>query len=76
MAGAEALVFLLVAVALLAGAGLRFNVPYPVVLVVGGLLLGLIPGLPVPDLDPDIVFFAFLLDLGAWFNGNRARAGY
>ena len=60
MAGAEALVFLLVAVALLAGAGLRFNVPYPVVLVVGGLLLGLIPGLPVPDLDPDIVFFAFL----------------
>jgi len=60
VAGAEALVFLLVAVALLAGAGLRFNVPYPVVLVVGGLLLGLIPGLPVPDLDPDIVFFAFL----------------
>ena len=60
MAGAEALVFLLVAVALLAGAGLRFNVPYPVVLVVGGLLLGLVPGLPVPDLDPDIVFFAFL----------------
>jgi CPA1 family monovalent cation:H+ antiporter len=60
VAGAEALVFLLVAVALLAGAGLRFNVPYPVVLVVGGLLLGLVPGLPVPDLDPDIVFFAFL----------------
>ena len=60
MAGAEVLVFLLVAVALLAGGGLRFNVPYPVVLVVGGLLLGLVPGLPVPDLDPDIVFFAFL----------------
>ena len=35
--GAEVLVFLLVAVALLAGAGLRFNVPYPIVLVVGGL---------------------------------------
>jgi CPA1 family monovalent cation:H+ antiporter len=60
VAGAEALVFLLVAVALLAGAGLQINVPYPVVLVVGGLLLGLVPGLPVPDLDPDIVFFAFL----------------
>ena len=22
------------------------------------------------------VIFAFLLDLGAWFNGNRARGGY
>jgi monovalent cation/hydrogen antiporter len=60
VAGAEIFVFLLVAVALLAGGGLRFNVPYPIVLVVGGLLLGLVPGLPVPDLDPDIVFFAFL----------------
>ena len=34
--------------------------PYPIVLVVGGLLLGLVPGLPSPDLDPDVVFFAFL----------------
>jgi Na+/H+ antiporter len=58
--GAEVLVFLLVAVALLAGAGLRYNVPYPIVLVVGGLVLGLVPGLPVPELDPDLVFFAFL----------------
>jgi len=60
VAGAEALVFLLLAVALLASVGLRWNVPYPVVLVVGGLALGLVPGLPVPELDPDIVFFAFL----------------
>src|SRR3954469_6007623 len=60
MAEAEILVFLLVAVALLAGLGLRWDVPYPVVLVVGGLLLGLVPGLPRPDLDPHIVFFAFL----------------
>jgi Na+/H+ antiporter len=60
VAGAEILVFLLLAVALLASAGLRFNVPYPIVLVLGGLVLGLVPGLPSPDLDPDIVFFAFL----------------
>jgi Na+/H+ antiporter len=60
VAGAEILVFLLFAVALLASFGLRFNIPYPVVLVIGGLLLGLVPGLPEPDLDPDIVFFAFL----------------
>jgi Na+/H+ antiporter len=60
VAQAEVLVFLLLAVALLAGAGLRWNVPYPVVLVVGGLLLGLVPGLPAPDLNPEVVFFAFL----------------
>jgi Na+/H+ antiporter len=60
VAGAEILVFLLVVVALLAGAGLRLNVSYPIVLVLGGLALGFIPGLPVPDLDPDLVFFAFL----------------
>ena len=60
MAGAEALVFLLVAVAVLAAFGLRYDVPYPVVLVVGGLALGFVPWLPAPDLDPDVVFFAFL----------------
>jgi Na+/H+ antiporter len=58
--GAEILVFLLVAVALLAGFGLRYDVPYPIVLVLGGLALGFVPWLPAPDLDPDIVFFAFL----------------
>ena len=60
MAGAEALVFLLVAVAVLAAFGLRYDVPYPIVLVVGGLALGFVPWLPALDLDPDVVFFAFL----------------
>ena len=60
MSEIEVLVFLLVAVAVLAGVGLRFDVPYPIVLVLGGLVLGLVPGLPVPELDPDLVFFAFL----------------
>src|SRR3954465_2627181 len=56
----ELFVCLLLAVAVLAGLGLRSGVPYPVALVVGGLAIGLIPGLPVPHLDPDIVFFVFL----------------
>ena len=60
MAGAEVLVFLLVAVALLAGAALRHDVPYPIVLVLGGLGLGFVPWLPAPELDPEVVFFAFL----------------
>jgi CPA1 family monovalent cation:H+ antiporter len=56
----ELLVFMLLAVALLAGLGLRSGVPYPVALVLGGLVIGLVPGLPSPELDPDIVFFVFL----------------
>jgi monovalent cation/hydrogen antiporter len=56
----ELLVFLLLAVAVLAGLGMRSGVPYPVALVLGGLVIGLVPGLPSPELDPDVVFFVFL----------------
>ena len=60
MSEIELFVFLLLAVAVLAGLGLRSGVPYPVALVLGGLVIGLVPGLPSPELDPDIVFFVFL----------------
>src|SRR6476620_9966728 len=53
-------VFLLFAVAVLAGLGLRSGIPYPVALVLGGLVIGFVPGLPSPELDPDLVFFVFL----------------
>src|SRR4051794_35558429 len=56
----ELFVFLLFAVVVLAGFGLRSGVPYPVVLVLGGLVMGLIPGLPSPRIDPDVIFFVFL----------------
>src|SRR3954447_14025560 len=56
----ELFVFLLLAVAVLAGLGLRSGVPYPVALVLGGLVLGLVPGLPSPQVDPDVIFFVFL----------------
>src|SRR6201986_4432149 len=56
----ELFVFLLFTVAVLAGLGLRSGVPYPVALVLGGLVIGLVPGLPSPELDPDVVFFVFL----------------
>jgi CPA1 family monovalent cation:H+ antiporter len=60
VAGAEVLVFLLVAVAVLAAVALRHDVPYPIVLVLGGLALGFVPALPAPELEPDTVFFVFL----------------
>jgi CPA1 family monovalent cation:H+ antiporter len=56
----ELFVFLLFAVAVLAGFALRSGIPYPIALVLGGLVIGLIPGLPSPELDPDVVFFVFL----------------
>jgi CPA1 family monovalent cation:H+ antiporter len=36
------------------------NVPYPIPLVIGGLALGLIPGIPDVHLDPDLVLLIFL----------------
>jgi len=37
-----------------------FDVPYPITLVIGGLLLGLIPGIPTITLNPDLVLLVFL----------------
>jgi Na+/H+ antiporter len=36
------------------------HVPYPVLLVLAGLALGFVPGLPAPVLNPDAFFFFFL----------------
>ena len=36
------------------------SIPYPIVLVVGGLAIALIPALPDVQLDPDVVFLVFL----------------
>jgi CPA1 family monovalent cation:H+ antiporter len=56
----EIILGLLVAVAGLALVAHRFNIPYPILLVLGGLLLAVIPGLPVVRLEPELVFLFFL----------------
>jgi CPA1 family monovalent cation:H+ antiporter len=38
----------------------KSRLPYPIVLVLGGLLIALVPGLPHVTLEPDIVFLLFL----------------
>jgi CPA1 family monovalent cation:H+ antiporter len=38
----------------------RLKKPYPIVLVIGGLLLSLVPGLPRVSLDPDLIFVVML----------------
>ncbi len=56
----EVVLGLLIAVACLALVSRKLPIPLPIVLVVGGLLLALIPGLPVIRLNPDLVFLIFL----------------
>ena len=60
MNGFEGILALLVVVVALAWGARAVGLPYPIVLVVGGLGLGLLPGLPKVDLDPDVVFLVFL----------------
>jgi Na+/H+ antiporter len=51
------------------------KVPYPIPLVIGGLLLGLIPGIPHIQLNPDLVLLVFLPPLlyaSAFFADLRA----
>ena len=38
----------------------RLKIPYPIVLVIGGLLVSIIPGLPHISLNPDLVFLVML----------------
>jgi monovalent cation/hydrogen antiporter len=60
-AGVIELVFLLLFAATgLAVLARRLGIPYPILLVIGGLLLGFVPGLPRVELAPDLVFLLFL----------------
>src|SRR3954453_19910777 len=51
---------LLIAVAGLSSLAQWISVPYPIVLVVGGALLGFVPGVPKVELDPEVVLVVFL----------------
>src|SRR5215510_12359471 len=57
---AEIFVGLLLAVAVLALVARRLTIPYPILFVIGGLCLGLIPKLPKVRLDPDLIFLFVL----------------
>jgi monovalent cation/hydrogen antiporter len=73
MNGAEFLIVgLFVAVAGLSALAHRLDVPYPIVLVIGGALFGFVPGAPKVVLNPDVVLLVFLPPLlyGAAFFAN------
>jgi monovalent cation/hydrogen antiporter len=66
---------LFVAVAGLNAVARWLSVPYPIPLVLGGLVLGLVPGMPEIELDPDLVLVIFLPPLlyaAAFFSDLRA----
>jgi monovalent cation/hydrogen antiporter len=54
------LLFLMGLVAALAAVARRFHTPYPIVLVIGGLLVSLLPNAPRVSLNPDVVFLVLL----------------
>src|SRR5437868_15056644 len=60
MQQAGEVVFLFALVAALVLVARRIAVPYPVILVLAGLTLSLVPRLPQMRLQPDIVFYFFL----------------
>jgi Na+/H+ antiporter len=65
---------LLVGVATLAVLGRLLGVPYPITLVLGGSVIGFIPGVPTVELDPDLVLLIFLPPLlygAAFFTSLR-----
>jgi len=57
---AEFVLALLIAVAALVSLARRLGIAYPIFLVIGGLLLGLVPGLPRPHVEPDLIFVLVL----------------
>src|SRR3954447_23926317 len=54
------LLFLLVAVAALTWLARPLGVPYPILLVVGGSVIGFVPGVPSVELNPDLVLLLVL----------------
>src|SRR3712207_5786114 len=56
----ESLIFLLGAAALLAQLARALNIPYPIFLVLGGLGIGFVPGLPDIEIPPEAIFLIFL----------------
>ena len=56
----ESIFVLMLAATLLVRLAEFGNVPAPIVLVLGGLGIAFIPGLPTIDLDPDVIFLVFL----------------
>jgi monovalent cation/hydrogen antiporter len=67
-------VALIVAVATMLAIAPALRIPYPILLVIGGLAIGVLPGMPEFELPPELVFFGVLPPLlysAAFFTSLR-----
>jgi monovalent cation/hydrogen antiporter len=65
---------LILAVATMLAIAPTLRIPYPILLVLGGLAIGVVPGMPEFELDPELVFFGVLPPLlysAAFFTSLR-----
>ena len=65
---------LILAVATMLAVAPALRIPYPILLVLGGLVIGLVPGMPEFELQPELVFFGVLPPLlygAAFFTSLR-----
>jgi CPA1 family monovalent cation:H+ antiporter len=70
----EVVILLLAVVLALTTIAQKIGIPYPIFLVLGGLVLGVVPGLPPVTLHPDLVVLIFLppiLWAAAYFTSLR-----
>jgi Na+/H+ antiporter len=74
----ETLIALVAAAVVLVRLADVISIPYPIVLVLGGLGIGFIPGGPSLELEPDVVFLVFLPPIlqsaGYWASPTELRA--
>jgi Na+/H+ antiporter len=74
----ESLIVLIAVAAILVRLADIVAIPFPIVLVLGGLAIGFIPGDPQFSLDPEVVFLVFLPPLlqsaGYWSSPQELRA--
>lgn len=69
MENVSVIVILLFGITLLGILSNKYKFPFPIILVLSGVVISLIPGLPVISLNPDVVFLIFLPPLlygAAW----------
>jgi monovalent cation/hydrogen antiporter len=65
---------LILAVATMLAVAPTLRIPYPILLVLGGLAIGIVPGMPEFELNPELVFFGVLPPLlygAAFFTSLR-----
>ncbi|HET9984454.1 MAG TPA: Na+/H+ antiporter [Longimicrobiales bacterium] len=66
MAGVELILILLAVSAALQILAWRWRLPHPILLVLGGAILALVPGLPRIAINPEVVFLLFVPPLLYW----------